>query len=120
MHRLITGWLGVFSAVLKEYHLVYFEVPGDGLIGCMMVQLQFDACVFSGIVCRECRVALDAVDLCASKLKRHGEEQHNNMELVHQHEFARLTEIMEKCASSLLGFTTDAEKAKFCQMSRSY
>ena len=81
-----------------------------------MAQLHFDVCIFAGIVCRECGVALDSTRMFASKLKRHQVEQHANMELDHQREFKRLSALMEKCASSLLGYTTDAEKAQFCEM----
>ena len=81
-----------------------------------MVQLHFDACIFAGIICRECGVALDSKEMRAFKLKRHLEEQHDNMELDHQHEFKRLSALMEKCASSLFGFATDAQKAQFCEM----
>ena len=76
-----------------------------------MVQLQFDVCIFAGLVCRECGVALDSMEMRAFKLKRHLEEQHDNMELDHQHEFKRLSALMEKCASSLFGFATDVEIA---------
>ena len=81
-----------------------------------MVRLQFDACIFAGIVCRECGAAFDCTGMCAAHLKRHGEMQHGEMELDHQREFKRLSALMEKCASSLLGFATDAEKAQFCEM----
>ena len=81
-----------------------------------MPQLRFDVCIFAGLVCRECGVALDSMEMRAFKLKRHLEEQHDNMELDHQREFKRLSALMEKCASSLLGYVTDGEKAQFCQM----
>jgi hypothetical protein len=81
-----------------------------------MTQLTFNACIFSGIVCNECRTALDNVNMRPSRLREHRDDQHAGMELDAKTQLDRVKEILDDSAKVLLTCNTDDKKAKFCEL----
>jgi superfamily II DNA helicase RecQ len=81
-----------------------------------MAWLTFRACIFSGIVCQECGVALDNVNMRASKLKEHCAKKHKKMDVNEKNQFDRVTVEMKNLASCLLSFNTVNDKKKMCEL----
>ena len=82
-----------------------------------MSQLTFQACVFSGVICSACRVALDNVQMRPSKLEKHRTDHHPDMTLDASAELARVKDIMNDAAKCLAAFRNDNNgKLQFCEM----
>ena len=80
-----------------------------------MVQLTFSACIFSGIVCDQCKHALDNVKMYPSNLKDHWAQKHDDMQFDTKKEFKRLTVEMKNAAKCLLSFNTEFSKKEMCE-----
>ena len=81
-----------------------------------MEQLTFQACIFSGVVCNKCGVAIDNGDMGPRRLQRHKIDHHSDMQLDARTQFDRVKEILEDSAKVFLACNTDDKKAKFCEL----
>ena len=81
-----------------------------------MSQLTFQACIFSGVVCYECGAAFDNVNMNPAKLRQHGRQQHSDMEMDARNQLKRVKDILKDAATCLAAYSTDNEKAQFCEI----
>ena len=94
----------------KKPQLLTGKIPNN------MSQLTFQACVFSGVVCGSCGAAFDNVNMYPAKLRHHQIHHHPDMELNARNELNRVKDIFKDAAKCLAVYSTDNEKAQFCEM----
>ena len=80
-----------------------------------MNPLTFHACIFSGVICNACGVAIDNANMRPSRLDRHRNSTHPDMALDAKHQLERANETMNDVAKCLSAFGTHGGKAQVCE-----